>query len=344
MWPGYRSGFIIGRMIKNCLAFGLGAWLLSGCGRARAAESYPYQGVIELDEVTLSFEAGGRIERVLFDEGDRVTHGAIVASLDDDLLQAERLTQAREAEAQRAQAALTDAGARREDVAVLDARARAARATEQLLEKNLARERTLFQQNVVPEASVDQLEAELARARAERESAEAQTASLRKGARREERTGATARAEAADAHLSLTDQRIARMVLRSPLAATVLDVHVESGEVAAAGMPIMTLGDTLRPHVDVFVPQAEIGGIAVGGKAEVRVDSEPAALPGRVEHIARELEFTPRFVFSERERAALVARVRIRIDDARERLHAGTPAFVSIPRKSAAPAPSASAP
>jgi HlyD family secretion protein len=331
-------------MIKNYVVLALGAWFLSGCGRARAAEAFPYQGVIELEEVMLSFEAGGRIERVLFDEGDRVVHGAIVASLDDDLLQAERVAQSREAEAQRAQAALTDAGARREDVAALDARARAARATEQLLEKNLARERALFQQSAVPEASVDQLEAELQRARAERESAEAQTASLRKGARREERAGAAARADAADAQLTLTDQRIARTVLRSPLAATVLDVHVEAGEVAAAGMPIMTLGDTLRPHVDVFVPQAELGGIDVGAKAQVRVDAEPAPLPGRVEHIARELEFTPRFVFSERERAALVARVRIRIDDSRERLHAGTPAFVSIQRQGAPPAPSASAP
>ena len=79
----------------------------------------------------------------------------------------------------------------------------------------------------------------------------------------------------------------------------------------------------------------------ISGQISLRGESIVGA---RVEHIARELEFTPRFVFSERERAALVARVRIRIDDARERLHAGTPAFVSIPRKSAAPAPSASAP
>ena len=335
-------------MIKNYAALAFTAWFLSGCGRARAAEpeAFPFQGVIELEEVTLAFEAGGRIERVLVDEGDRVAHGAIVASLDDDLLEAERLARAHEAEAQRAQAALTDAGARREDVAALDARARAARATEQLLEKSLARERRLLEQSAVPQASVDQLEAELLRARAERESAEAQTASLRKGARREERAGATARADAADAQLALTDQRIARTVVRAPRAGTVLDVHVESGEVAAAGMPIVTLGDTLRPHVDVFVPQADLGGIAVGGKAQVRVDAEPAPLPARVEYIARELEFTPRFVFSERERAALVARVRLRIDDARERLHAGTPAFVSIARKQkpATPSPGASVP
>jgi HlyD family secretion protein len=303
-------------MINNRARLGLPLLLIvTACARARAEPPHTYQGVVELDEVTLAFELTGKLERVLVEEGDRVTKGAILASLDDDLMQAERVALAREADALKAQAALTEAGARREDVAVLDARARAARASEDLLAKNLERERTLFEKNAVPLASVDQLEAELARARAERESAEAQVASLKRGARREERTGAAARAEAALAQIELTDQRIARTVLRAPIDSAVLDVHLEPGEVAAAGLPVVTLGDTRRPLVDVFVPQAELAGIGVGTKAEVKVDAEPEALPGKVEHVARELEFTPRFVFSERERAALVLRVRIRIDD-----------------------------
>jgi HlyD family secretion protein len=324
-------------MIKN-RALGL-LLLLASCSRARADPPRTYQGVVELDEVTLAFELTGKVERVLVEEGDRVSRGAIVASLDDDLMQAERVALSREAEALKAQAALTEAGARREDVAVLDARARAARASEDLLAKNLERERTLFARNAVPQAAVDQLEAELARARAERESAEAQVASLKRGARREERTGAAARAEAAQAQVAFTDQRITRTVMRAPIEGRVLDVQVEPGEIAAAGVPIVTLGDTRRPLVDVFVPQAELRGIAVGAKAEVRVDSEPKPLPAQVEHVARELEFTPRFIFSERERAALVLRVRIRIDDARERLHAGVPAFVTIEPNSPSPAP-----
>ena len=320
-------------MIKNWLRCLL--LLGSGCQQERADSVPSYQGVIELEEVTLAFETGGRIERVLVVEGDRVTRGTRVASLDDELLRAERASLSREAEASRATAALTEAGARREDVAVLDARSRAARATEELFQKNLERERVLFQKSVVPQASVDQLEAELARARAERESAEAQAASLRRGARREERVGASARAEAAESRITLTDQRIARAVLRAPRDGTVLDVHVEPGEIAGPGTPIATLGDTQRPHVDVFVPQGEVSGVVAGARAEVRVDAEAAPLAGRVEYVARELEFTPRFVFSERERAALVLRVRVRIDDARERLHAGVPAFVTIQKKAA---------
>lgn len=316
-------------MINNRLLCWL-ALALAGCSRTGEDGDARYQGVIELDEVTLAFDSTGRVERVLFDEGDHVTRAAVVASLDDDLLQAQRVALVRESEAVRAQADLTRAGARHEDLAVLDARVRAARATEELLARNFERERKLFEQNVVPAAAVDQLDAELGRARAERESAEAQAASLRRGARREERAGAAARAEAAEAQIAETDQRIARTLLRAPGDGTVLEVHVEPGEVAAAGRPIITLGDTRRPHVDVFVPQSELSGVVSGAKAEVHVDSEPAALPGRVEHVARELEYTPRFVFSKRERAALVARVRIRIDDSRQRLHAGTPAFVAI--------------
>jgi HlyD family secretion protein len=318
-------------MIKNTLAPLLAAGLW-GCQQADADQVTVYQGVIELDEVVLAFETSGRIERVAMNEGDRVAHGTVVASLNDDLLRAQRLALSLEAEALRAQADLTRAGARREDLAVLDARARAARATEDLLAKNVERERTLFQKNVVPAAAIDQLEAELARARAERESAEAQAASLRRGARREERTGANARAEAAEAQIAETDQRISRLLLLAPRDGAVLEVHAEPGEVATPGMPIATLGDPRRPRVDVFVPQGELSGVVPGTKAEVKVDAEAAPLFGRVEYVARELEFTPRFVFSERERAALVARVRVRIDDAAERLHAGTPAFVSIRR------------
>ena len=83
-----------------------------------------------------------------------------------------------------------------------------------------------------------------------------------------------------------------------------------------------------------FPWESKLSGIAVGSAARVKVDAERDALPGKVEHVAQKTEFTPRFLFSERERPNLVVRVRVRIDDPGRRLHAGIPAFVSItPRK-----------
>jgi hypothetical protein len=48
-----------------------------------------------------------------------------------------------------------------------------------------------------------------------------------------------------------------------------------------------------------------------------------------VERINSKAEFTPRFLFSERERENLVIRVRVRIDDREHVLRAGVPAFVT---------------
>ena len=319
-------------MIKNWPLLGV-ALVAAGCVEAaRADNDGAYQGVLELEETVLAFEVGGRLEQLAVDEGDRVEPGALIARLDARLVRAARVARALEAEAAQARADLVDAGARREDITALKARVRAALATEGSLEKDLERHRALHASGAVARASLDDVEGRYVRARSERESLEAELAALQRGARREERASAGAQAEAAKAALEIEDARLERHVLHAGQRARVLDVHVELGEVVGAGTPIVTLGDTRRPYVDVFVPQGALSGIDVGDRAELRVDSEERSFRGTVEHIARRTEFTPRFLFSPRERPNLVVRVRVRVDDPDERLHAGVPAFVTIER------------
>jgi HlyD family secretion protein len=142
--------------------------------------------------------------------------------------------------------------------------------------------------------------------------------------------GADARAGAAAAGESLATQRVDLYHLHAPAAGVVLDVVVEPGEVVAAGAPVVVVADPAHPFADVFVPQADLGGVRVGQPARVEVDGDRRRFAGRVEHVARRAEFTPRFVFSESERPNLVIRVRVRIDDPEHRLHAGVPAFVAL--------------
>jgi HlyD family secretion protein len=137
----------------------------------------------------------------------------------------------------------------------------------------------------------------------------------------------------------MAGERLRLYQLHAIEAGTVLDVNAEPGEVVAPGVPVVVVADTRHPYADVFVPQAELAGIAVGSPARVAVDSLPEPLAGRVEHIARRTEFTPRYLFSEKERPNLVVRVRVRIDDPGQTLHAGVPAFATIsPRAQAAAA------
>jgi HlyD family secretion protein len=297
---------------------------------AQGAEPAAFQGVIELQETPIGFELGGRLTQLLVKEGDVVEAGALLARIDDGLERSARDAQAGQVEVAKQQASAVKASARSEEVRALQARVDAAKATEALLQKQVARERSLVEKGAIAVAALDDMEGQLARASAEHESLEHNLKLLRQGARHEDVSVAEARAQAASAALEMNDARLVRHELRAPIRGTVLDVNFEQGEVVGAAAPVFTLADTQRPYVDVFVPEAEIAHVFVGAKASVKIDALSAELGGRVEHIARRTEFTPRYLFSEKERATLVVRVRVRVDDPKEQLRAGVPAFVRL--------------
>ncbi len=305
--------------------------LLAGAG-CRAEEAHPgmAQGIVELDERALGFEVGGRLREVSVKEGEAVKGGELLATLDDRLERTAHEARAQEATAARAQAELVRSGARAEEVRAMAAEVDAARAAEELARTNLDREQKLLASGASTRAVVDQLAGRQRAATAERRAAEQKLRSLRGGARSQEVAGADARAGAAAASENLASQRVDLYHLQAPLAGVVLDVIAEAGEVVAPGAPVVVIGDTAHPFADVFVPEGQLPGLAVGQPARVEVDGESHDFAGRIEHIARRAEFTPRFVFSERERPNLVVRVRVRIADPDQRLHAGVPAFVAF--------------
>jgi HlyD family secretion protein len=306
------------------------AGVFQGCRVAERASPSPLQGVVELEETTVGFELPGRLSELLVEEGDVVEAGAVLARIDDGLEKSSRDAQASQAEVAKQQASAVKAGARGEEVRSLAARVEAAKATETLLQKQVGRERTLVEKGVIAQASLDELEGQLARSSAERDALEHNLKLLRQGARHEDVSVANARADAATTALEMNDARLVRHELRAPIRGTVLDVNFERGEVVGAAAPVVTLANVQRPYVDVFVPQAEIARVFVGEGARVKIDALSAELSGQVEHIARRTEFTPRYLFSERERATLVVRVRVRVADPKEQLRAGVPAFVRL--------------
>jgi HlyD family secretion protein len=324
-------------MIKNCrapalLAVGLGLALACRGPAEPAAAVAPeeFQGVIEFEEVQLGFEFPGRLHALWVRRGDRVQAGDRIAAIDDGLEEAATRARRSESEAAQARAALTRAGSRPEELRALEARLRAADANLRQLSDNLRRDTLLLAHGAVPPARVDDLRAELDRAQAERDALAQNLALSRSGARREEIAAQSSQAEASLALLEAQQRRESRYVITAPISGDVLDHHHEPGEVVGAGAPIVTLADTSRPYAEVFVPQAELSRVARGARARVRVDARAEALAAQVESIARRVEFTPRYLFSERERPNLVVRVRVRIDDPQHLLQAGVPARVTF--------------
>lgn len=221
-------------------------------------------------------------------------------------------------------------GGRRVYIKALKSAVSASKSSEQLATRTLGREQQLAEKGMGRVADLDAATTAVLTATARRRELEQQLARARHGARAEEVDVVEAEAEAAEAAVKGYDERIARHVLRSEHTGYVLEMHHEEGEFIGVGSALVTIADLSRPYVDVFVPQGQIDDAAVGEPARVRIDAAEDPFEAHVEVISRRTEFTPKFLFSERERPNLVIRVRIRVDDPEHRLRAGVPAFVTL--------------
>jgi HlyD family secretion protein len=313
---------------------------LVACEPNGDAHAGSLQGVVEIDEVALSFEIAGPLEILNVVRGQRVGRGDVLAQVDSELARTSREAKVAEVEAIRAELALLRAGTRTEEVRATSARVRAARAVEKTVHGQLERQQKLVEEGALPSSSLDPLVQQLSQARGERQALEQQLVAERKGARPEQIAALEARLMAAEAGLTLADEQLARHVLRAPGDGAVIDVHLEPGELAAPGVPVVTVGDVTHPYVDVFVPQADLAGIEVGADAELTVDTYDHPFSGEIEHVFDRTEFTPRYLFSQRERATLVVRARVRLSDPKGELPAGVPAFVRVTGHSSEASPS----
>ena len=289
-----------------------------------------YQGMIELDQTELGFELGGRIASLAVVPGATVHRGQPIATLDDVIDRQTRAVRAGELDSAQADLAVVLAGARAEDVRAAEAQVTAARASEAVIDRDVDRERTLLATGAATGAHFEELTAQLARARGERRVAEERLRALTKGARVEEIARARARVATAQQTLELADRILAKHGVSSPVDGVVVEVYPKVGEVVATGVPVVAIVDRRRPYADVFLPVADLPRIRVGAAIALVVEGDPREVPGDIERVFPELEFTPRFVYSPRERPNLVARVRVRLDDRDGRLHAGQPAYVRL--------------
>ncbi|MBZ5708739.1 HlyD family secretion protein [Nannocystis pusilla] len=318
------------RAVAARIALLSGLWAFACAAARKDPHAGQFQGVVELDERVLAFEVPGRVLGVSVVEGRWVEAGDEIARLDDTLERLYREARAAEARAAGAELDLLRVGPRRQEIHSLRDVLAAARAEEALAHSELSRQRRLAASGTIPPVQLERAVAAGDQATARRQEAESRLALLRSGARKQEIEAAQARAAAAATEVRAADERIARHVLRADRPGLVLDVHLEPYEFAGVGTPVVTVGDVRRPYVDIFVPQSRIDEARLGGPATVEVEAAVAPLPGHVEYIGNRMEFTPRFLFSERELPNLVIPVRVRVDDPDATLRAGAPAFVTL--------------
>ena len=289
-------------------------------------------GTVEATEADLGFQVPGRVSAIAVEEGESVRAGAEVARLDAAELQARRAAAAAQVAAARALLAELERGAQPQELAQGEAVALAARQRMEEAAREAERSRKLFDGGAVSREQRDQAQTAYEVVSAQYAQARQQMSLVRQGPRAERIAAQRAVVDGALAMLAQADAALGFSVIRAPFNGVITLRHREPGEIVAPGQPVLTMMNPDDRWVRIYVPEDQVGKIALGSAARITSDSYPErSYQGQVVFIADRAEFTPRNVQTAEERVKLVYAVKVAIAGDREGvLKPGVPADVSI--------------
>ncbi|MDE1942179.1 MAG: efflux RND transporter periplasmic adaptor subunit [Betaproteobacteria bacterium] len=267
------------------LGSGTGFWVYFHRQPARDLTLY---GNVDIREVQSAFEDSGRLLDIRVQEGDAVTQGQVLAELDP--VRFRETAQRARAEVAAAQAALDNA------------------------EATARRQAALAHKQFAPKQSLDNAEAALRTARANRDRARAE--------------------------LALAEKALADTVLKAPEAGVVENRILEPGDMASPQAPVLTLALDNPIWIRAYLAEPRLGQVRAGMPVWVQTDSFPGQrLQGWVGTISPTAEFTPKSVETTELRTELMYRLRVFVCNPDHRLRLGMPATVVIPLPAPDPLP-----
>ena len=317
-------------MNRTIAAGTLVASLLSACA---SAEDIPAVGTIEFTQTDVAGSVPARVERILVEEGATVRAGDTLVmltqtGLPEDIQQRRSRLQAAESELRDLQR-----GARPQELERAQAELAAAQSQAVKAAQDSTRLARLLAAGAVSQADFDAVVSTARVAAARTDAARESLQLLQSGSRPDRIAAARAAVATARAQLAMGEAAAGDLVLTAPVDGQVLARHAEPGEVIAAGIPVLSLGDARHAWVRVYVRAPVFAAIRVGDTVPVTVDGLPGeTFQARVTALSTAAEFTPRVALTEEERADLLFGVKLELSDTTGRLKAGLPATAHFRR------------
>ena len=304
----------------------LTAAALAGCGGTADRGVIHASGHIEATEVRLGAKVGGRLLVLPFWEGDAVKTAVVVARLDTTDAENELAGARGEFEAADARLRLLLAGSRKEDIQRADAELAGAEADLANAALDLNRLEGLADRGTATLKARDDARTRKAMLAAAVAADRARLAELVAGPRTQEIEQARAQRAAAAAAIAAAQQHIADATVTAPRDGLITERVAEPGEVLAPGALLYVLTDIAHPWLNVYVDEPSLSRIRLGDPVRVRVDGRSEAFAGKVTFIADVAEFTPKNVQTPEERAKLVFRIKVGLDNTAGVFKPGMPA------------------
>ncbi|HEY3203567.1 MAG TPA: HlyD family efflux transporter periplasmic adaptor subunit [Thermoanaerobaculia bacterium] len=258
-------------------------------------------GSIEARDVEVGSLLGGRVSKVLVEEGSQVAADQPVVEFETDLIDLQIAQQ--ESRIAQSRANLTKAlrGPRAEEIA-------RARAAAENAERERLRQKSLLENGIVGEQPYDS-------AATQAKTAAETLRELERGSRPEDIAAARAALEADERQLGYLRRQRQEAIVRAPAAGVIESMDLRPGDLVGPNQPVAKMLEPSQLWVRVFVPEPQLGRVRLGQKAALKVDTFPKReFLGHVVEIRTQSEYTPRNVQTLDQRMDQVFGVKVAID------------------------------
>ena len=222
------------------------------------------QGMADADSVKVSAKIPARIAELHVREGERVTAGQHLFTLDSPEVEAKFRQATAVLDAARAQAEKASEGARVEQISAAEANWQRAKAASDLARTTAVRLDRLHSEGVVTRQQRDEALAQASAAEALTRAARAQYDEALAGARREDRDAADAQVRQAEAAVAEVTAARDEALGLAPASGEVSKRLADVGELVPAGYPVFTLVDIDNMLVSFTLREDQFDAVGMG--------------------------------------------------------------------------------
>jgi HlyD family secretion protein len=288
-------------------------------------------GNVDIRQVDLGFRVSGRLEKMVFEEGDQVKTGDLVAVLDKAPYIADLVT----AQGQLAQAEANYAklkhGNRYQEIEEARATVNERQAALDIAEITFKRTSQQFKAGSSSQQDYDNAAAQKTEAEALLRNAQEALSLEVEGFRVEDIDAGRAAVETAKGQLETAKVNLQDTEIHAPSYGIVLTRVREPGAIVAPQSIVYTITLHKPVWIRAYVSETNLGRLKPGFEVLVFNDAHPdKPFKGQIGFISPQAEFTPKTVETTELRTDLVYRLRILADDPKGELRQGMPVTIKI--------------
>jgi len=280
--------------------------IFSACGNGKKTSDA--SGVFEAEEVIVSSELAGKILDFPVEEGDQLSAGQTVATIDATNLKLQK--EQVEASIGTLKEKVVDVGPQ---IRLLEEQLKVQQTQLNSLLREKNRYTNLVKEQAATQKQLDDISSQYDEMTVKMEVTKKQIEVQKTLTGSQNRTVMSEK-EPLTVRVAQLDDQIQRSVVTNPVKGTVLAKYAQSGEMTAVGKALYKIAslDTLR--LQAYITGDQLAVVKLNQAVTVSVDDGKGAFrayPGKVTWVSSKAEFTPKTIQTKEERANLVYAVKI---------------------------------